>query len=119
SGFAELPLSEAWELFGEANGARTLAEMRARIARYRRSPLGAGEDPVIGCVFIRDQAFLARTSAAGPPPDFAPNIVQGKSYDTADQQVAPYFTRLADLVFGGISIEVAGLPWHRPGPVYG
>ena len=35
-----LPCSLAWEAFGEANGARSLAEMRARIARYRTSKTG-------------------------------------------------------------------------------
>ena len=32
-----MPCSLAWEAFGEANGANSLAEMRARIAKYRRS----------------------------------------------------------------------------------
>jgi putative restriction endonuclease len=34
-----LPCSLAWEAFGQANGASTFSEMRARIARYR------GADP--------------------------------------------------------------------------
>lgn len=119
SGNTALPLSEAWDLYGQANGAATLDQMRTRIARYRRHPLLPGEDPIIGCLFIRDPVFLTRTAAADPPPQFAPSIVQGKSYDTANQTVAPYFTRLADLVFGGLGLEVTDLPWHRPGPVYG
>ena len=31
-----LPCSLAWEAFGQANGAATLAQMRARIARHRK-----------------------------------------------------------------------------------
>ena len=31
-----LPCSLAWEAFGEANGAHSFPEMRARIARYRK-----------------------------------------------------------------------------------
>src|SRR5271156_6070937 len=31
-----LPCSLAWAAFGEANGARSAQQMRARIARYRR-----------------------------------------------------------------------------------
>ena len=31
-----LPMSLAWETFGEKNGARTSQEMRARIEKYRR-----------------------------------------------------------------------------------
>ncbi len=38
SGFASLTISEAWQIYGEANGASTLDEMRARVGRYRRAP---------------------------------------------------------------------------------
>lgn len=58
SDFAALRLSEAWELFGEANGTANLEQMRARIARYRRAPIGTSEDPEIGCVFVRDVRFF-------------------------------------------------------------
>jgi putative restriction endonuclease len=33
---SNVPLSIAWESFGPKNGAATLSEMQARIARYRR-----------------------------------------------------------------------------------
>jgi putative restriction endonuclease len=42
SGFAELRISEAWEFFGQANGTATLEEMRQRVGRYRRAPIGPG-----------------------------------------------------------------------------
>ena len=60
SGFAQLPISEAWELFGEANGVATLEEMRQRVGRYRRQSIGPNDDPVIGCVFVRDTRFRFR-----------------------------------------------------------
>jgi hypothetical protein len=72
---AQLRVSEAWELFSEANGADSMAQMRARIGRYRRAPLGPGEDPVIGCLFVRDVRFFAPGATAAPPPGFARNIV--------------------------------------------
>ena len=55
---ARLRVSEAWEFFGEANGVADVTEMRARIGRYRRTPIGVGEDPVIGCLFVRDVRFF-------------------------------------------------------------
>ena len=45
-----LRVSEAWELFGEANGVASMAQMRARIAHYRRHPIGVSGDPDIGCL---------------------------------------------------------------------
>jgi putative restriction endonuclease len=47
SDFAPMTASEAWTLFGEGNGATSLEQMLARIGRYRRIPIAAGEDPVI------------------------------------------------------------------------
>ena len=116
---ARLRVSEAWELFGEANGVADVAEMRARIGHYRREPIGIGEDPVIGCLFVRDVRFFPEDTTAAPPPDFARNIVQGKSYNLAEKVIAPYFGELLHLLLG-IAVELDfSEPWHRPGPVFG
>jgi len=76
-----LLVSVAWDNFGEANGARSLAEMRSRIARYRRVPPQPGEDYTIGCILLQQPFFLPRELWVEPPPDWHPNIVQGRSYD--------------------------------------
>jgi HNH endonuclease len=116
---ARLRVSEAWELFGEANGAASVEQMRTRVGRYRRTPIGASEDPVIGCLFVRDVRFFPDGTTAEAPPKFAPNIVQGKSYDLADPAVAPYFAALLRRVLGAeVELDFTQ-PWHRPGPVLG
>lgn len=89
-----MPVSEAWELFGEANGAESIEQMRARIGQYRRTPIDSSEDPVIGCLIVQGVRFFPQDAIAEPPPRFASNIVQGKSYDLADPSVAPYFGML-------------------------
>lgn len=119
SRFVALRLSEAWEVFGETNGASSVEEMRARIGSYRRERIGPGEDPFIGCVLIREASFFHPDALAGPPPDFAPNIVQGKSYDLAEQPAASYFEQLIQRVLG-VTIEIdLSQPWHLSGPVFG
>jgi putative restriction endonuclease len=119
SSSARLTVSEAWELFGQANGVENIEQMRARIGQYRRTAIGAGEDPVIGCLFVRDVRFFVEDATAAPPPGFARNIVQGKSYDLAEQSVAPYFRELLHVLLGGaVEIDFSE-PWHRPGPVFG
>lgn len=119
SGSTQLPVSEAWELFGEANGVASLEQMRARIGHYRRTPIGAREDPVIGCLFVRDVRFFPPDAAAGPPPRFAPNIVQGKGYDLAVQPDMTYFAELMQMLLGAqIELDLSE-PWHRSGPVLG
>lgn len=119
SSSARLTVSEAWELFGEANGVEDVEQMRTRIGRYRRAPISVGEDPVIGCLFVRDIRFFPADAAAEAPPRFARNIVQGKSYDLADQSVAPYFGELLHLLLGAVVEVDFSEPWHRPGPVFG
>jgi putative restriction endonuclease len=54
-----------------------------------------------------------------PPPEFAPNIVQGKSYSLPDERAASYFEEALSRMLGhdlGGGLEDA---WHLPGPVFG
>jgi len=57
--FLRLPVSLAWDAFGDANGARTLDEVRVRIGKYRAKPIGESEDPVIGHQLAQPQNRLA------------------------------------------------------------
>ena len=76
-----LPCSLAWETFGQANGARTGAEMRARIARLRRVDPASREDFVIGCRILTQPFFLERADWILVP-SWSRQIVQGKTYST-------------------------------------
>lgn len=119
SGFAALRISEAWQFFGDANGVGSHEEMRTRVGHYRRSPLLPTDDPVIGCLFVRDVVFFPEDSVAVAPPAWASNLVQGKTFDLADSATRPYFDLLMTQLLGHpIELDVSE-PWHRPGPVYG
>lgn len=83
--FIQLPLRLAWETFGEGNGVRSLEEARARIAKYRRTPIQAGEDPQIGCIVLVEPFFFPREQWIPVPADFSLNIVSGKSYSTDEE----------------------------------
>ncbi len=76
-----LPCSLAWEAFGEKNGATTLEEMRRRIDFYRRAVVDPRADPMIGCIILRSPFFLSESDWVPVPPDWAPNIVRGRTYD--------------------------------------
>jgi len=120
SGFARLKLSEAWEFYGHANGAEDLPQMRRRIGHYRRAPIAPNEDPEIGCLFVRDVTFFEPGYDAAAPPDFASNIVQGRSYDLAESRFAGYFRDLLLRLVGTTATQIdLTESWHRPGPVYG
>ena len=72
-----LPISLAWEAFEEGNGVRSLHEMRDRIAKYRRAPIGPTENPPIGCILLAEPFFWAEEDWIPVPADFSRNIVTG------------------------------------------
>jgi len=79
-----MPCSLAWEAFGEANGALSLAEMRSRIAKYRRIKPDEKEDFVIGCRVLTQPFFLHESRWIVVPENFSRNIVKFKGYSTDD-----------------------------------
>jgi putative restriction endonuclease len=83
--FVLSPLSLAWEAFGEGNGVRSLSEMRARIAKLRRTPIEPSENPSIGCILLAEPFFFNEDQWIPIPSDFSLNIVQGKTYDNGDR----------------------------------
>src|SRR5260370_20736944 len=87
--FAEantLPCSLAWEAFGEANGASTLQEMRARIARYRQATAENRSDFIIGCRVLAPTFFFDESEWLEVPQSWSRNIVSFKTYTTDDAE---------------------------------
>lgn len=79
--FLPLPLSLAWAAFREANGARSLDELRIMIAHSRHRPIATDEDPIIGCTLLEEPFFFAEKDWIPIPDDFRQGIQMGKSYD--------------------------------------
>lgn len=78
--YSLLPLSFAWETFGERNGTADYETFYQRIRHYRRGPME--RDPSIGCIILTEPFFFKRGDWIPVPGDWHPNIVQGKTYDT-------------------------------------
>jgi putative restriction endonuclease len=79
-----MPCSLAWEAFGQANGATSLAQMRSRIAKYRRIKPDERDDFIIGCRILTQPFFLARDQWIPVPATFALTTVTFKTYSTED-----------------------------------
>jgi putative restriction endonuclease len=77
-----LPCSLAWAAFGEANGARSVQQMRARIARYRRTNPVERSDFSIGCRILTQPFFFRDADWIPAPASWSPNIVSFKTFDT-------------------------------------
>jgi putative restriction endonuclease len=79
-----LPCSLAWEAFREANGASSAQEMRARIARYRRTDPTDRSDFEVGCRILTQPFFFAERDWIPAPTSWSPNIVSFKTYNTGN-----------------------------------
>jgi putative restriction endonuclease len=79
-----IPCSLAWEAFREGNGAATFAEMRRRIAKYRKTDPSAREDFVIGCRILTQPFFFEQQDWIPIPPSWAANIVAFKTYAASE-----------------------------------
>jgi putative restriction endonuclease len=120
-----MPLSAAWEFFGEGNGAASLAELRALISTRDR-PIAPGDDPEIGCILLQDVRFFDDAGIAGPPPGFARNLVQGRTYDLDDPSYGSYFDLLVAQLTAALPVELAQgrhlgqqPGWQHDGPMFG
>src|SRR5260370_11820154 len=108
-----LPVSLAWAAFEGKNGARTEEEMRARIARYRRAELDRREDYAVGCILLESPFFFEREGWI-PIPDWRPQIVQGRSYDSGVEPGKSLFARGQGLLHAK---ALQGSPFNSPTPV--
>ncbi len=83
--YLELPISLAWETFGEGNGCRSFAELRKAILQYRSpNPAAPMEDFKIGCIVLTQPFFLDQADWF-PVPAWQSSIVRGKTYSLDSQ----------------------------------
>ena len=80
-----LPCSLAWNAFAENNGVPNQVAFLDRIRKYRRAEVPE-PDPVIGCNVLAEPFFWPEEEWIPVPGSWAPNIVQGKTYDTAQAE---------------------------------
>lgn len=84
SAFARMPIWQAWDFFGLANGTRDVYELMTRLDRLTAArDVPARLDRVIGCVAIALPVFFAPDEWVRVPADWSRNIVSGRTYDLA------------------------------------
>ena len=92
--YSPLPCSLAWEAFGDKNGVQDQAEFLARIRKYRSKGTAEEPDPVVGCNILAQPFFFPENAWIPVPPDWAPNIVQGKTYNTSTEAGATLWSAI-------------------------
>jgi putative restriction endonuclease len=78
--YTELPISLAWDAFGEKNGASSLEEVRTSIAALRRDRPGPWADYTIGCILLVEPFFWSPREWILAPESWRSTIVRGKRY---------------------------------------
>ncbi len=81
---SNLPLSTAWETFGDKNGVDNLSEMRKRIAAFRNDNPDTFDDYTIGCRIVVQPVFFPEHLWIPQPASWGKSTVVGKTYNTGD-----------------------------------
>lgn len=76
----KVPLSLAWEAFGEKNGAASFRELRERVVQHRSDE---HPDPPIGCLILGDPFFFPESEWIPAGPYWSRGVQQGKYLDLA------------------------------------
>lgn len=102
--FVRLPVSIAWDYFGEKNGAATLDEMTDRLMRYSRrlaaQPVHARHAHLVGCVLLEQVFFLPRAAWIAEPLDWPAHTQQGKGYPTESTIAQALISAIAQRLAG-------------------
>ena len=131
SGFALVPLSEAWDGFHKGNGREDIDELRGAINGYRaknKMPLlHREEDPLIGCVMLRDPVFFPEEENFPAPPHWPYSAVQGKGYENViEHELSDYFLPIIERVLRRPPTELLAeeenavvATWEHEGEMFG
>jgi putative restriction endonuclease len=86
-----IPMSLAWEIFGQGNGAASLAELKDLLGPLSKDSLSLRE---IGCQVIANPFFLDPVDWLPTPPGWSSNIVRGKMYETTQPDGAAIWSHV-------------------------
>jgi putative restriction endonuclease len=111
----QLPLSLAWDAFGNKNGADNFITLRNSINSYRNS---SEADPSIGCIILNEPFFFKEDQWIDVPESFAKNIVTGKTYDTTEYDGGKIWDAVSERTNTQIIDGIVSEPSHGYGSEY-
>ena len=79
-----LPISVAWDIFENRNGAPTFSKFQDNIKRLRNSSNSLDINPNIGCVILTNPIFFRKEDWIPIPENWKGSIQQGKTYTTEE-----------------------------------
>lgn len=89
--YSVLPVTLAWEIFGEKNGAASIDDLRSILGPLSRAQGIAGE---IGCTVLANPFFFPREQWIDQPSGWSSSIVRGKMYQVGETDGSSIWTAL-------------------------
>jgi putative restriction endonuclease len=86
-----IPVTLAWEIFGQGNGAFTLTDLRDLLGPLAKDRSSLRE---IGCQVIANPFFLKPVDWMPNPPGWSSNIVRGKMYESSQPDGAAIWSHV-------------------------
>ncbi|MDE2308470.1 MAG: HNH endonuclease [Xanthomonadaceae bacterium] len=114
SHFTTLPLSQAWDFFGEENGASSFRQFAELIAFNAHATASAERQ--IGCTVVSDVFYLPREAWIPVEGLFPKPIMVGKQYDSSEELGATLWQRIQSALPLAVSAQVVG---EEDAPRYG
>ena len=102
-----IPITLAWEIFGQGNGASTLAELRDLLGPLTKDNTSLRE---IGCQVIANPFFLQPVDWFANPPGWSSNIVRGKMYESSQPDGATIWARVERFFVQPRQPNIVGIP---------
>ncbi len=96
SSYSLLPMSFAWEVFGNRNGCDTFSQFQNLIFQYRADKKMV--NPQIGCIILNNPVFFKKEDWVEVPPDWSKSIQQGKSYEMESPIGKELWTKIENLL---------------------
>lgn len=104
-----LPVSMAWDAFREANGARSLREMKEQIAKYRSDGANLRTDFAIGCRILTQTVFFEEKNWIPVSRSLFPFNVPIKTYNTSESDGRILWTLVSEQL---TQITLGSLDWR-------
>ncbi len=115
----KLPLSIAWKVFGNKNGAESFESFRKLILSHRKS---SEHDPDITCIILNEPFWLDRENWIPIPKNWKKGIVPGKTYDIFDSIGEKTWNQVQMALYSqnqNTETLETDLTANDPNPVYG
>ena len=103
--YSELPISLAWQAFGEKNGASNLEAFQQRTSRFRQDRPKLWEDYTIGCILLAAPFFWPKKDWIPQPENWKGPIQQGRRYDLKSGIGKKLWTQVYDRLLASNALD--------------